>query len=37
MELDDDSEYVIFFDPLAYANENGELILEESKLPESKL
>lgn len=37
MEQDDDSEHVIFFDPQAYANENGELKLEDAKLPEMRL
>ena len=37
MDYDDDSEYVIFFDPQAYADENGELKLEESKLTTDRL
>ena len=37
MDEGEDSEYVIFFDPQAYADENHEFKLEDAKLTEERL
>ena len=37
MDEDEDSEFVLFFDPQAYADENQDLKLEDKKLPEESL